>query len=781
VITQDLEDLAQTESLFALSNGHIGVRGNLDEGDPHGLPGTYLNSFCENYPLPYAESGYGYPESSEWIVNVTNGKLIRLLVDDEPFDLRYGQVLRHERCLDLREGVLRRTVQWTSPAGLTIEVRTRRLVSFTQRAIVAIDYEVEILSDIAADVVVQSELVANEEIPTVHTSDPRSGRGGAVRLQALEHGGEQARAWLAHATERSDLRVTAAMDHLYSAASPGHQQETELVVEADQARFTLARRLGPGEILRLTKFIAYGWSGVRTLPALRDQVEAALTVALTTGWQGLVRDQRAQLEAFWSHADVEIEGDPAIQQAVRFGLFHLYQAAIRAEGRGIPAKGLTGSGYDGHAFWDTEMFVLPMLTAAVPQAVAHALEWRHSILPLAKSRAEALGWRGAAFPWRTIRGQECSGYWPASTAALHLNADVAAAALRLVRWTGDAEFEQRHALPLLIETARLWMSFGYQGADNRFHVDGVTGPDEYSALGNDNTYTNLMAKANLVGAIDTVERHRLSAEEFEVTEAELQAWRAAAEAMAIPRDADGIPEQAQGFNSRKQWPFVDADVYPLMQHAHYLDLYRHQVVKQADLMLAMHWCGDAFTAEEKASAFGHYEPITVRDSSLSASTQSILAAEVGHLQLAHDYLTEAAFIDLHDEEHNTRDGLHIAALAGTWLATVAGFGGMRDHGGRLSFRPQLPPTISRITFAVLWRAAILRVTITPDTAEYTVEAEDEETEVRIVHNGEEIVVRAKHPVVMPVELVQPLTPQPGQPPLREPPMRPSKTESKPRI
>lgn len=411
--TLHLDILAQTESLFALSNGHIGLRGTLDEGEPHGLPGTYLNSVYERIPLPSAEKAYGDPESGQTVINVTNGKLIRLLVDDEPFDVRYGILQRHERELDLRAGVLRRRVCWTSPTGRTIKVTSERVVSFTQRAIVAITYEVEPL-DAPVRVVVQSELVANEELPGPGPGpdlglgrDPRAGAFPVSPLVAEEHVAQGTLGLLIHHTHRSGLRIGAAMDH-HVDGPRGTIIEAES--SADVARVSVMAQLQPGERLRLIKLLAYGWSGQRSRPAIHDQVIAALAAARTTGWEGLLAEQRAYLDAFWARADVELDGGPDIQQAVRFALFHVLQAGSRGEQRPIPAKGLTGSGYDGHVFWDTEIFVLPMLMLTLPHAAADALRWRHRTLEHARARAAQLQLRGAAFPWRTIGGEECSGY-----------------------------------------------------------------------------------------------------------------------------------------------------------------------------------------------------------------------------------------------------------------------------------------------------------------------------------------------------------------------------------
>ena len=758
----NLEQLAQSESVFALSNGHIGVRGNLDEGDPHGLPGTYLNSFYETRPLPYAETGYGFPETGQTVINVTNGKLIRLLIDDEPFDLRYGTLRHHERILDLRSGVLHRTVEWASPAGQAMRVRSTRLVSLTQRSIMAIRYEVEVLND-PARVVVQSLLVANEDLPT-RENDPRVAALLENPLQAEHQLGRDHRALLVHSTRASRLLMAAAMDHTFD----GENISGSLELQPDWARVTAATELRPGERLELTKFVAYGWSSVRTLPALRDQVDAAISAVAHTGWEQLVADQRAAMDEFWRGADVEVEGDETVQQAVRFGLFHAMQAGARAEQRAIPAKGLTGPGYDGHAFWDTEMFVLPALTATAPHAAADALLWRYQTLDLARDRAKALRLSGAAFPWRTIRGQECSGYWPAGTAAMHVNAGIAVAAIRYVDWTGDEEFDRTCALPLLVETARLWTSLGYHGDDGAFHLDGITGPDEYSAIADDNIYTNLMAQRNLRGAAEVAGRWPDDAAALSVTAQEIESWRAAAEVMAVPYDdARGVHEQDHGFTDHELWEFEASAAsggYPLLLHAPYFDIYRKQVIKQADLILAMHWCGDSFTFEEKARAFAYYEPLTVRDSSLSACTQAVLAAETGHLELAHDYLAEAALMDLSDLEHNTRDGLHIASLAGSWIALVAGFGGLRDHGGMLSFQPQLPPGISRLRFAIRWHGATMQVDIARDEVTYTLR---NGKPIELRHAGKSFTLGTE-PMRRPTCHVEPITPRPSQPPGRAP-------------
>jgi alpha,alpha-trehalose phosphorylase len=767
----DLGRLAQTESVFALGNGHIGVRGNLDEGEPHGLPGTYLNGFYEARPLPYAEAGYGYPEAGQTVVNVTNGKLIRLLVNDELFDLRYGRLIHHERTLDFRAGLLRRQAEWRSPGHRGIRVRSTRMVSLVQRAMMGIEYEVEVL-DGPARVVVQSELVSNEEMP-VTSKDPRVAAALSDPLISIQHMSKGVEGLLAHHTRSSGLRLAAAMTHMCEAPDPW---ETETEDYEDSARVTIIAELKPGQKVRLIKLVAYGWSSERSVPALRDQVAAALAAARHTGWDGMLAEQRAYLDEFWSHADVHVDGDPEIQQAVRFGQFQILQAGARAEGRAIPAKGLTGPGYDGHAFWDSEGYVLPALTYSLPSAASDALKWRHSILPQAKERAQQLGLKGAAFPWRTIAGEECSAYWPAGTGAFHVTADVADAVARFQFAAGNDDFARRFGTELLIESARLWASLGYFDMDGEFRIDGVTGPDEYSAIADNNTYTNMMAKRNLQAAVAALSQPHTDRARWDVSDDELETWQRAADHMRLCYDPRlKVHPQADGFTDHAVWDFdgTGAAQYPLLLHFPYFDLYRKQVVKQADLVLALFRAGHEFTDEQKVRDFEYYESMTVRDSSLSAAIQAIVAAETGHMDLAYDYWGEAALMDLDDLEHNTADGLHIASLAGSWMVAVAGFGGLRDTQGTLAFRPRLPGALNSLSFNLLFRGTHLNVIITPDEARYTCNAEDQHVDV--LHYGEAVRVGPGGTQVRPIPPHTP-RPHPRQPPGREPAQRGRKAE-----
>ncbi|HYI14549.1 MAG TPA: glycosyl hydrolase family 65 protein, partial [Thermomicrobiales bacterium] len=676
------------------------------------------------------------------------------------FDVRYGSLVRHERVLDLRDGVLRREVEWISPAGQAVRIRSTRLVSFVQRAIAAICFEVEAI-DAPARIVVQSALVTNEPIPEKE-GDPRAAAALRAPLVGEFHTHNDLSAALGHHTRSSGLRMAAGIDHLVDGPAG---TVTDAESEPDLARVTISTELAPGQKLTVVKLLAYGWSSERSMPALRDQVDAALSAAKRVGWDGLLDGQRAFLDEVWDRADVVIDGDDELQQAVRFALFQIVQAGARAEQRAIPAKGLTGRGYDGHSFWDTETYTLPVLTYTAPKAARDALSWRHATLDIARARARELRLAGATFPWRTVRGEECSGYWPAGTASFHINADIADAVRRYVAATDDTEFERGPGLELLVETARLWMAVGHHDTEGCFRIDGVTGPDEYTALVDNNVFTNLMAARNLRAAADVVTRYSERAADVNVDQHEVESWLTAAGAMVVPFDHElGVTAQSEGFTRYRPWDFgamTEAD-YPLLLNYPYYLLYSSQIIKQADLVLALYLCGDRFSPEQKARDFEYYEAITVRDSTLSAAIQAIVAAEVGHLDLAYGYFRETAFVDLQNLAGNTADGVHLASLAGAWLVAVAGFGGMRDHGDTLAFAPRLPETLKGLSFRMIYRDRRIHVDVNSDYAHYELLAGEP---LDLLHHGEPITVALDAP------LTCSYPPLPARPPVSPPPGR----------
>ena len=755
------ENLAHSETMLALSNGYLGLRGTLDEGAPAELPGTYLAGFYEQRAIPYAERGAGDPDLDQILVNATDGTRIGLTVEGEPLDVGTGTIAEHERVLDLRAGVLTRRLRWRSPAGNQIELRSSRLVSLVRREVAVIAYEVEATGR-PLRLALRSELAAGIETSR-HSDDPR--RGGLLppgTLVPRVAGHERRRALLVHQTRLSGNTLAAGMDHELVA---GEGFAETMAAEGSLARWELTGTAEPGNPIHLVKVLAYHWAPDGDSEALASATVRSLDEARACGFEELAALQRTALDEVWAHADIELDGDPEVQHALRYAQFQLHQNAACAAGRAIPAKGLTGPGYSGHTFWDTEIFLLPVLTYCTPRHAEEALRWRASTLPQARAKARSLGLRGAAFAWRTIAGEECSGYLPAGTAAFHVNAAIAHAAEHYIAACSDESFERQVVAPLLVETARLWASLGHhdERRGRRFAIDGVTGPDEYSVLVDNNLYTNLMAQANLRAAAAVADR--LGPETLEVEPDEVTAWRAAADAMTIPYDADlGIHLQDEDFARHAILDFaaLPADHYPLLLHVPYFEIYRRQVIKQADLVLAMALHGEAFTDEQKRRNLTYYEALTVRDSSLSAGTQAVLAAEVGDVELAYDYLCEAILLDHHDTARNTADGLHLAALAGGWAAVINGLAGTRELDRHLSFAPRLPDGIPRVAFRLEFRGRQLRVEITPATASYAVE---HGAALEVHHWGRPLDVSPARPARAPI-------PAPGPvPTLRQPPGR----------
>jgi alpha,alpha-trehalose phosphorylase len=726
VADQSLSPEPALESIFAVANGYLGLRGTPHEGTPASDPGTLLNGFYESWPIVYPEDAYGLARTGQTIVNFTDGSVIRLCADGEEFDPATSKLLRYERVLDMRAGVLRREVEWETAAGHRIQIRSRRLASLDDRHLAAFDYEVTALdADVA--ITIESRLVTHG--PDATSDDPRRGKGFAERvlvpLAALAGG---RRAVITLATRQSGLELACGMDHAIELAGDAL---TRVHAEVDAANLVVNADLKRGRPLRLSKFVAYHWAPQETDRDLTARVHRTLDRADGDGYDALEARHKAHVAAFWRRSDVQVDGAPEVQLAVRFNLFQLLQATARGDGYGVPAKGLTGSGYEGHYFWDTEVYVVPFLTHTSPHWARRVLEFRCGLLDSARGRAREVGHGGALYAWRTISGEEASAFYAAGTAQYHINADIAYAMHHYNRVTGDLDFMLNQGAEVLVETARMWMDLGFpsERRGGHFCINGVTGPDEYTTVVDNNAYTNLMAKENLEVATRVIEwlqgtdpdSHARLARTTGLTEAEVDGWRQAATCMYVPRHEElGIVLQDEHFLERKRWDFerTPLDRYPLLLHYHPLELYRHQVIKQTDVVLATYLVGHHFSEDEKRRTFDYYDPLTTGDSSLSACVQSVIASEVDYPETALDYFLEACAVDLLDLHGNTTDGIHIASCGGTWLALVAGFGGLRDSDGEIRFAVRLPAEWTRLCFRIQVRGQLIEVELTPAETTY---------------------------------------------------------------
>lgn len=745
----------QMESIFALSNGYLGLRGTQDEGRPSYDPAAMLNGFYETWPIEYPERAYGFAETGQTMLGVPDGTVIRLSVDDEPFSLDRVDVLDYERILDMEAGTLERRVLWQAADGGRFLVRSRRLVSFASRHLACVEYEVSSL-DRAARLVITSDLVLHPENGEAAHHDPRRARAlGDGVLQKVEGWERDQQAVVAYRTRTSGLFMAAGMDHRVLEGTPS--DPPRILSDGDWTRVVYRFDVQQDETVKLVKYLAYHHDPGEPAPELIFRTVETLEQATNRGIATALAEQRRFVDDFWTGGDVRVEGAPLLQQAVRFNLFQLLQASARVEGHSIPAKGLTGRGYDGHYFWDAEIYIMPFLTYVAPHLAKSLLRHRYDMLEKARRRAHEVNEKGALFPWRTISGDEASAYYAAGTAQYHINADIAYALLRYVRTTGDTDFLSRQGAEILVETARLWASLGFFSArqGGRFVINGVTGPDEYSALVDNNTFTNLMAKENMRQAARIVERLRetkpdayaLLVERTGLEAGETALWQRAADLMYVPYDEkQQLHLQDDGFLDLEPWDFENTppENYPLLLHYHPLVLYRRQVIKQADVVLATFLLGDEFTREEKRRILDYYDPLTTSDSSLSECIQCIMAAEVGDdLRAAEEYFIDAVGIDLGDVAGNVRDGVHVASAGGSWMALVNGFGGMRERNGGLSFRPRLPRRITRLCFKVQVKDSTLKVDIGADGVTYLLESGEE---LAIEHDGDPLVLRPGAPI-----------------------------------
>jgi len=758
-------DLGTTETLFALGNGYLGMRGNVEEGRDSHAHGTFINGFHETWPIQHAEEAYGFARIGQTIVNVPDAKVIRLYVDDEPLLLPVADLSEYQRRLDFRTGEYSREILWRTPAGKTVRVRSTRMVSLTERHLAAMTFEVTLL-DASAPIAISSQILNRQDgEDEYHVAAKSMGEGVDPRqaermtrrvLEPIINRGnpETGRVELGYRAVDSGMTMAVAADHLFATENV---YESSVQTDDDLAKVVYRIDAEPGVPITLTKYVAYHTSRGVPPRELLDRCARTLGRALKIGLDKLRSDQTDWLEAFWACSDATLDGDDVLQQALRWNLFQMAQASARAEGSGIPAKGVTGSGYGGHYFWDTEIYVLPFLTYTRPTAARAALRFRHQLLDAARRRARELSQSGALFPWRTINGEEASAYYAAGTAQYHINADIAYALAQYVAATGDRDFLMREGVDIFVETARMWADLGFW-QDSEFHIHGVTGPDEYTTVVNDNLFTNVMARFNLAQAalavrqlaqIDGPEYDALVAR-LNLDDEEIAEWERAADAMAIPFDDFlGVHPQDLHFLEREVWDLANTPLTkrPLLLHYHPLVIYRFQVLKQADVVLALFLQGELFTAEQKRADFEYYDPITTGDSTLSAVVQSIMAAEVGYSDLARRYFVNALFVDLADRHRNTADGVHVASAGGVWSALVYGFGGFRDHGGRFSFDPRLPEDWTAVTFRLTIENTQVRVTVRQTEMEFTVECgEKVDFDVR----GVPVQVTADTPITVPL-------------------------------
>ncbi|MDR2072885.1 MAG: family 65 glycosyl hydrolase [Spirochaetaceae bacterium] len=722
-----LEDpgaLLLDETLFHNANGYLGVRSNFEEGYAPGVEsirGSYINGVYDFAEMKQAEKLYGLAEEKQTILNVADTQGIKLFLGGEEFSLFTGQVYRAERILDMKKGRTERHIHWCSPQGKEVEIRIRRLASFTQLPLFLIDYSVTALNFQGNLRFVSTHRgdVKNYSNP----GDPRVAAESFRHLLPVRSKAEGTASFIVSETSTSGILICTAVDH---AIEGGRGITLSTEVSPEGAKTQIGGVLGAGKTLRLLKYAIFTDSLRR-----EDCEEAAgeeLRRAIETGPGSIYSSQEEYLKKFWESAFLEIDGDEKLSDAVKYNMYQLLQSAGRDDKGSMAAKGLSGEGYEGHFFWDTEMYIEPFFILTQSSIGRDLISYRYAILDEARKNARLLGHqKGALFPWRTIMGRECSGYFPAGTAQYHINGDVAWSVVSYYLATGDFEFIAEKGAEIIFECARLWIDTGswYGGT---FQLHGVTGPDEYTCMVNNNYFTNLSAKFNLQWAVrfykmlTDLGRINHLAVRLDLIPEEIEVFSRAEKAMYIPYDAElGINPQDDSFLSKKKWDLSNTpkENFPLLLHYHPLHLYRHQVCKQADTVLAHFIFEDEQDKETIRRSFLYYEKITTHDSSLSTCIFSIAASKLGYREKAYRYFGDSAMLDLDNTHGNTKDGIHTANMGGVWMAIVYGFAGLRIKEQGLSFDPDIPDPWKGYRFRICYRDSRIQITITPSVATFT--------------------------------------------------------------
>lgn len=715
------ESFQLKETLFSIANGYLGVRGSFEEEVPNSMNsvrGTYLNGFYETEEITYGEKLYGFPDRSQSILNVIDTQTIKLIIQGEVFSLFEGKVIDYQRVLNTKTGIASRAIIWKSQKGNEVKIEFKRLASFKIKELFAINCsieplnfsgEIKIISTINGDV---SNIVSED--------DPRVGSANAKALHITKMNVENNFSRIESKTKNSNLTVCAGITHKIP---DDFEENTEK--NNQEIKHIISGKVYQNKKINFTKYAVYT-DTVRHENEWLNNLEILKEISLFS-FKYLEDFQENYLKQFWNTADVKINGDNKMQQGVRFNLFHLLQSVGKDNKSNIAAKGLSGEGYEGHYFWDTEIYIFPFFLFTNPNLAKNLLNYRYNILDFARKRARQMGHNiGALYPWRTIAGEECSPFFPAGTAQYHINVDIAYSIWQYYQVTEDLQFMAEKGLEMLLEIARLMYHIGhFRTSDGQFCIDAVTGPDEYTCIVNNNYYTNLLTKNLFKNINDIYQSVKLKfgpelariKEKIYFNEKELSNFSKAGEKMFLPYDKEkNLHPQDDSFFSKKIWDFENTpkENYPLLLHYHPLTLYRHQVCKQADTLLGHFLLEEESNINTIKNDFNYYEKITTHDSSLSTCIFSIMANRIGEYTKAYNYFMNTARLDIDNLHHNTKDGIHTACMGGSWMSIVFGFAGMRIVKGMLNFHPYLPENWQDLQFNLNFKNRILSCKLTKD-------------------------------------------------------------------
>ncbi len=705
-----------SESIFSLGNEYQGVRGFFEEGySGESLIGCYLNGIYEERYLREPSAYKGISNRLCFMVNTANWLYTRLEVDGERLDLASSKVSSFRRELDLKTGQLSRELIWETGSGKRLRVVFSRLLSMQVK-----ELALQRISITPLNFSGQLTLTLGVDFSKLHRSF-------------------QENFWICpRKSENAILGVSRNLRHKLFVGfhiSPPLPKEAHLL-ENEQLvgwQFPLALLQEREETIEKLNVLYTPRASTSSEAATWEDGMTLLETHQGLRYATALQQNTDDWEYFWEQFDIIINGDAEIQQGIRFCIFQLRQTYRGlSNGANIGAKGLTGEGYNGNVFWDTEIYCLPFYLFHNTAAAKSLLDFRYNTLPQAIQRAQQLDCEGACYPVATIDGTESCTLWQHASLQFQPTTSVAYAIGHYVRVSGDNEYLYSKGAEILIQICRFLASRGqWSPRRGQFGYYAVMGPDEFHMMVNHNCYTNWMAKKTFEYTLTVLEemsrahpgQYNSLLHALNCSAAELEKWREMAEKMILPRDpATGIYEQHEGFFDL---PHIDVDSipqedFPLYHHWSYDRIYRYDMIKQPDVLMFMFLYSHCFSLEEKRVNYEYYEPRCIHESSLSPAIHSILAAELGRIDEALDLFRFAARLDLDDYNHNTDEGLHTTSLAAAWMNIVYGFGGMRSDGEVLSFRPVIPPTWQSYRFQVLYRGSLIRVEVSQKWARFRV-------------------------------------------------------------
>lgn len=731
----------RSETIFSLGNGYLGIRGNLEEGysgDPKtSLVGTYINGIYESEPIMYGEYHYGYPLWGQTMINVTDWRLISFWIDDEKFDMLKGSIKDYSRTLDMKNGKLIRELIWRSPKGKEVYVNIERFVSLSNKHLAAIRFMVKPLN-FDGEITFVSEL----------DGDVRNKNLREQALIVIDKWTDGKLGYIQQKTNRTEFTIGCSMYNDFYCKDKNIEYSLEKIKEDKKIGSKIVFKAERNQTYVLDKYVNFYTSRDVVENEIMNYAKEGVLKAKAIGYDNLYNEHREYLLRFWEDADIKIKGDIALQQGIRFNSFQLLQSVGRDGITNIGAKGLTGEGYEGHYFWDSEIYVLPFFLYSKPEISKALLMYRYNTLDKARERAREMRSKGALFPWRTINGEEASSYFPASTAQYHIDADITYAIYKYVEATDDIDFLINYGAEIVFETARMWADRGgyIPLRDNKFCINEVTGPDEYKPCVDNNCYTNYMARFNLNYGVYVAELLRAKypqkyeelKEKINLKEEELVEWKNAADNMYLPYDERlGINPQDDSFLYKEPYDVdsIPVEETPLVTNWHQLNIMRYQICKQADVILLMFLLGNEFDIELKKRNYDFYEPKTTHDSSLSACVFSIIASEIGYKEQAYNYFMQTARMDLDDYNNNAHEGIHTACMAGTWASVVNGFAGMRVYESELHFNPYLPDRWESYEFKIKYKNRQINVKVEDNSVTYKLLYGDD---IVIWHKGNKV-------------------------------------------